>query len=1280
MLDGSCGRSQRRPVAVRVVARRGNKLRSRVAVVVCLALLVVPTATSGSVMEAVDESASGLLRPVGTPEWDLGDGATVPDVEVPAMGGPAMRTFTTETKGVWRSELSAAPVNYETAEGWFAIDADLHAMAAGGFGAGANSFGFEISSDAALGLASVDLAPGRSVGWALEGAASVAPVLVDSRAVVFAGVLDGVEVHLESLTDGVKESVVLESLTQAPETLRFPLSLVSVSASMASDGSVAFTEPETGVVLGGIPRGFMVDSSGPEAVPAYSDGVTYGLVVEEGTTVLEVQLDREWLADPARVWPVIVDPTLGVGADYTGSFNDTFFTKGFDADQKSSSTLRIGDTAGGDDNERQALFRFSTDSHFDEDTTDVLDASVKLTVDPSYLCREDVRLFDVTSAWYSSPDTYPRWPGPASSEVTTGFTQDCTDTYGGTWTVTGSSVVDLVADWLAMPSGNNGIKLASANGANLEYFYSTNNSNIAVWPLLTIEWTYLPQFLQVSGDGGATYTAANEYDTTGDCYPDTTQYGTECRLDLYWDPNLIASTDQKTVVLVHSGAYAAGYDSSGLGRRRSPELAMTADAFAANGYVVAVIDYRQDLYGKFVGENLLRIWAYWMHCGQAVSDYRWSPSSSYSSADPCNSTYIPDVAPDVFDALVRAAADDSVADVEDAVGWLRAGHTFGSTTIDSGQVFLVGASAGAYTAVNALYALSGTQIDGVVSLAGTVFIESSLDEINDANRSSWPSPLAPVQFQTWDYNLVGSFPTSLQFTVGDYDLNRQMLAYLRDTVGFTAEMRGRCGGGHTPDPRNAEQFDDSIGDAVAFLDGLSGSTPSSPDESFWFGAANASFSETDAQDLIEDRPAGFYELHVGDFNGDGTDDIFWFGDAADCDTFWYGQGNAPQAGDIDGGGTFARPNVNDIIDRDASNDQTDGGDHRSITVPGTGTTVGEQSSPTAVLVGDFDDDGADDLFWYRNGTANNEAIWYGLDDTYDGTSGVNDTDVASTGAFDRRTCISAGCAGQLQVNGAFDEAVVADFNGDGHADVYFDETGTGSDAVWYGGARIGITNGDTFTKTTISQDPTGDRDLLVGDFNGDGYDDLYLTSDDTQTGDVVFYGASGTALDTNSGPGYSVENGLDFTTSVVGDLNGDGADDIYFHDDDITGQVDQIWYGTSTKGSFTTHTVSSPPNGGYTIAAGNFDGDTDNGHPLADLVFHHTAASGNDYLQHGQTGTSGLAQTTLTDAPLDPARIPIVGNFGEPAGAANTYVDILWHYARSRRADPTGSNPWRFTP
>ncbi|MBF4164016.1 DNRLRE domain-containing protein, partial [Nocardioides acrostichi] len=99
-----------------------------------------------------------------------------------------------------------------------------------------------------------------------------------------------------------------------------------VVPSVDAAGDVVFTDttdaqagPNGDGVVFTIPRAFMVDSAVPE--PAYTDAVDYAIDPASDTAgtgwVLTMTPDTAWLADAARVYPVLIDPTVNFGPPAT---------------------------------------------------------------------------------------------------------------------------------------------------------------------------------------------------------------------------------------------------------------------------------------------------------------------------------------------------------------------------------------------------------------------------------------------------------------------------------------------------------------------------------------------------------------------------------------------------------------------------------------------------------------------------------------------------------------------------------------------------------------------------------------------------------------------------------------------------------------------------------------------------------------------------------------------------------------------------------------------------
>ena len=229
------------------------------------------------------------------------------------------------------------------------------------------------------------------------------------------------------------------------------------------------------------------------------------------------------------------------------------------------------------------------------------------------------------------------------------------------------------------------------------------------------------------------------------------------------------------------------------------------------------------------------------------------------------------------------------------------------------------------------------------------------------------------------------------------------------------------------------------------------------------------------------RVNGTYVPLVGDFDGNGIDDIFWYGAGGAADGLWLGAG----------GGSFVA----------------------------SGQVVAGTYEP---VVGDFDGDGIDDIFWYAvvDDGASPELLWSGRAD----------------GRF---------VASPRPVRDGL-TPFVGDFNGDAREDVFWYGPGGTADGLWFGRP------GGTFVSS--SRSVGGTYEPLVGDFDGNGLDD------------IVWY-AAGFASDWlwAAGAGGSFQsrsltiNGI--YEPVVGDISGNRLDDVVWYAPGAGG--DAVWLGAA---------------------------------------------------------------------------------------------------------------------
>ena len=271
-----------------------------------------------------------------------------------------------------------------------------------------------------------------------------------------------------------------------------------------------------------------------------------------------------------------------------------------------------------------------------------------------------------------------------------------------------------------------------------------------------------------------------------------------------------------------------------------------------------------------------------------------------------------------------------------------------------------------------------------------------------------------------------------------------------------------------------------------------------------------------------------------DFNGDGRDDILWRFAWPDYQVHTW------QAGD---GATFT----------DLSTTQT-------VTVPHEWNILG---------TGDFDGDGLDDILWVND--VNQIGNWLGGED---GRFVITDH--------------------LLSVPSSFSVKGIGDFDGDGKDELLVMGSGNASNAVdfifAYHAADFEFSMGG-YASVPADWSVAG-----VGDFNKDGRDDILWRNVDGTIGNWLANDQFDDFGGTGPGPsGFDINNAslahvtLDWSVAGVGDFNGDGYDDILWrHDSGTIG----VWRG-GPDGLFTvdTDSIVHVPTEWRIAATGDYDGD-----------------------------------------------------------------------------------------
>ncbi|WP_446221245.1 PA14 domain-containing protein [Nocardia sp. IBHARD005] len=154
---------------------------------------------------------------------------------------------------------------------------------------------------------------GTPVTIELKGAGKAGRKVSGSTA-TYANALPNTDVTYEVTADSVKESIVLKTGAAVGDA-KWDFTLKTGGLTPKVDGNVVKISDKSGKVVAVLPPIEVWDSAGSEKdkKPSARTGGAYGLVRDGENWQLSVAVDKKWLTDKARKFPITVDPTYTWG-------------------------------------------------------------------------------------------------------------------------------------------------------------------------------------------------------------------------------------------------------------------------------------------------------------------------------------------------------------------------------------------------------------------------------------------------------------------------------------------------------------------------------------------------------------------------------------------------------------------------------------------------------------------------------------------------------------------------------------------------------------------------------------------------------------------------------------------------------------------------------------------------------------------------------------------------------------------------------------------------------
>ncbi|MGW9448910.1 DNRLRE domain-containing protein [Streptomyces sp. NPDC055632] len=438
-----------------------------------LASATVAARLSGKRVEALSE------RTESTTTWANPDGTVTTD----AASGPVR--FRDKVTGAWRDVDVALA---KSADGSVAARSHPLGLRLGGKTPAAKAAGVRASGAAggagttAVPLVSLDAGDGRAMDLSWRGV--LPEPVVSGHTARYANALTATDLIIESTRTGFEQFLELKdrSAVGANGSVTLTLNAKGIKARANADRSVTFLDKKSGKQVGSLPTPVMWDAHVDPKSGEHTRRADVGLKVTQKGDAVDLTLtpDAKFLADPARVFPVTVDPAVNLGSSF-----DTFVQQGYAVDTSAQTELKLGNNGSG-----QIARSFLHFPMTQIRGKQILGAKLNLWNFHSWSCTPsgwevwDTPHVSTATRWTNQPAWSNKW---AASTATKGFSSSCADGW------VSQDIKNLAVAWAANGNSSNSMGIRATNESDPFSWKRFNSGNAASnTPYVSVTYNTVP--------------------------------------------------------------------------------------------------------------------------------------------------------------------------------------------------------------------------------------------------------------------------------------------------------------------------------------------------------------------------------------------------------------------------------------------------------------------------------------------------------------------------------------------------------------------------------------------------------------------------------------------------------------------------------------------------------------------------------------------------------------------------------------------------------------------